>query len=391
MRAFVFTDRSLARQAGRFVWLEMDTEKARNAGLSAKLKIRALPTFFVLDPAEERVVLRWVGGATVPQLETLLEDARLVVAGAGPRARSAKRAVAGRADAADSAFARAERLYSEDDNAEAAKAFQEALGLAPGGWPRYGRAVESLLFAWQITDQYEPAARLARDAWPRLRKTSSAANVVASGLDCALSLPADHPSRKELVENFEAGARALIADPAVPLAADDRSAVYIALLDARQDARDPAGARKVASEWAAFLEGEAARAATPEERAVFDPHRLSAYLELGEPERAIPMLEASQRDFPDDYNPPARLALAYKAMKRWDEALAASDRALAGVYGPRKLRVLEARADIHVGRGDVAAARRTLEEAVALAESFAPGQRSESAIASLKKKLGALP
>ncbi|HEY3216400.1 MAG TPA: thioredoxin family protein [Candidatus Eisenbacteria bacterium] len=388
MRAFVFTDRSLARQAGQFVWLEIDTEKARNAALSARLKVRALPTFFVLDPATEAVVLRWVGGATAPQLEKLLEDGRLAVASAGSATPGGHRAPA---SAADSAFARAERLYGEDDNAAAADAYQEALRLAPDGWPHYGRAVESLLFAWQNTDDYEPAARLARDAWPRLRKTSSAANVVASGLDCALSLPDDHPLRRELMKTFEAGARELIADPAVPLAADDRSAVYIVLLDARKDAKDSTGARRVASEWAAFLEGEAARAVTPEERAVFDPHRLSAYLELGEPERAIPMLEASERDFPDDYNPPARLALAYKAMKRWDQALAASDRALVGVYGPRKLRLLEARAEIYVGRADRAAARRTLEEAVALAESFAPGQRSESAIASLKKKLGALP
>ena len=52
------------------------------------------------------------------------------------------------------------------------------------------------------------------------------------------------------------------------------------------------------------------------------------------------MLEQSEKDFPNDYNPPARLALAYKAMKQYDEALAASDRALAKVYGPRKIAVL---------------------------------------------------
>jgi len=40
------------------------------------------------------------------------------------------------------------------------------------------------------------------------------------------------------------------------------------------------------------------------------------------------MLEQSQREMPDDYNPSARLAIAYRAMKKWPEALAASDRAL---------------------------------------------------------------
>ena len=77
------------------------------------------------------------------------------------------------------------------------------------------------------------------------------------------------------------------------------------------------------------------------------------------------MLEASERDFPDDYNPPARLALAYRAMKKYDEALAASDRALARAYGPRKLVILQARADIYDeegrrrGRAKDAARRRS--------------------------------
>ena len=31
MRAFVFTDRTLTRHAGRFVWLSLDMEKAQNA------------------------------------------------------------------------------------------------------------------------------------------------------------------------------------------------------------------------------------------------------------------------------------------------------------------------------------------------------------------------
>ena len=123
---------------------------------------------------------------------------------------------------------------------------------------------------------------------------------------------------------------------------------------------------------------------------VFDSHRLAAYMELGEPARAVPMLQQSEKDFPDDYNPPARLAVAYLEMGRWDEAVAASDRALARAYGPRKLRLYQNRADIFVGKGDPAGARKTLEEAIAFAEALPPGQRSEGAIASLKKKLATI-
>jgi hypothetical protein len=57
------------------------------------------------------------------------------------------------------------------------------------------------------------------------------------------------------------------------------------------------------------------------------------------------------------------------------------------VYGPRRVLVLETRAGIYAGRGDAAAARRTLEEALRFAEELPVGQRSDSQIAGLKKRL----
>ena len=96
-------------------------------------------------------------------------------------------------------------------------------------------------------------------------------------------------------------------------------------IHARDDAQDAAGKRQLAGEWIALLESAARQAPTAQARAVFDSHRLSAYLEIGEPQRALAMLEASERDFPGDYNPPARLAVAYRALKDYPLALAASD------------------------------------------------------------------
>ena len=393
MRAFVFTDKSLASQAGRFVWLEIDTEKAQNAPLKKKFPIPALPSFFVVDPDSERVALRWVGGATVAQLDKILNDGRAAVATAhGHPAAAGGTSSRGNAarSPADAALARADRLYGEAKNAEAAKAYQEALAAVPEGWPRYARAVESLLFARSQCDSNEAVAKLARDAYPKLRRTASAANVAGSGLDAALQLAADNPQRKDLVAALEADCREVVADLKLKAAADDRSGVYLTLVDARKDAKDDAGAKETAIRWAAFLDGEASRAKTPGARVVFDSHRLTAYIAMGEPQRAVPMLQASERDMPDDYNPPARLALAYKAMQRWDDALAASDRALAKVYGPRKLTVLQARADIYAGRKDPAMVRSTLEEALRFAEALPAGQKSETTIASLHKKIGAL-
>src|SRR6266852_3852576 len=133
MRAFVFGDESLKEQAGRFVWLAIDTEKEINAKVQELFPIDAWPTLLVIDPKDERVALRWVGGATAPQLRRILEDGRLAVLGGAP------------GEGPEPAFARAERLYGQRSFAEAAKAYQESLKAAPPEWPRYSRAVESLL------------------------------------------------------------------------------------------------------------------------------------------------------------------------------------------------------------------------------------------------------
>jgi hypothetical protein len=377
MRAFVFTDKALAKHAGQFVWLSIDTEKAKNAAFSRKYPIRAWPSLYVIDPDKERIALRWVGGATVAQLERLFADGKAAVKGTG-------------ADSA-AALAQADELYGEGRYKEAAGPYREALWVMAPNDPQYGRVVESLLFCFQTLHDDSECAKLAREAMPRLRETASAANLAGSGLDCALGLSADAPGRAEAVAAFEGDARAVLADPKLKFAADDRSALYSSVVSAREDAKDADGAHRLAVQWAAELDEAAARASTPEQRAALDPNRLSAFEAAGQLEKAIPMLEKSEKDLPNDYNPPARLAFVYLKLKRYDAALAAADRALARVYGPRRIRVLSTIADIQQGQGDRAAARKTLEEALAFAQALPEGQRSEDQVASLKKKLDAVP
>jgi hypothetical protein len=57
------------------------------------------------------------------------------------------------------------------------------------------------------------------------------------------------------------------------------------------------------------------------------------------------------------------------------------------IYGPRKLRVLDLKAEVLKSKGDLAGARRVLEEAVAFADALPAGQRSETRVAGLRKKL----
>ncbi|HEX9491845.1 MAG TPA: thiol reductase thioredoxin, partial [Thermoanaerobaculia bacterium] len=74
MRAFVFTDSSLARHAGQFVWLAVDIDDPANSAFLVKFPVTGTPTLMVIDPRTETVALRYVGSASVPQLEQLFRD-----------------------------------------------------------------------------------------------------------------------------------------------------------------------------------------------------------------------------------------------------------------------------------------------------------------------------
>lgn len=369
MRAFVFTDRALERQAGRFVWLSINAEKEANAAFLERYPIQAYPTLMVLDPAKEEAAFRWLGGASVAQLEKLLEDG--------------ERALGTVAGGTEAALAEADRLMGAGKNREAAKAYEAALGPTPAG-PRRDRVVESLLTALGMTDSNEECVRIARQELPA-EKSAHFANVATSGLGCALSLEGD--AKAEAVAHFETAVREAAADRGIEMAADDRSGLFLLAVSARKDAKDDEGAKTLANDWLAFLDGEAGRAPTPEKRAVFDPHRLSAAIDAGIPDRAIPFLSQSEKDFPKDYNPPARLAIAYRELGRYPEALSAADRALALAYGPRKLRVYAIRSEILEKMGDRAAAVHTLEEAVEYATGLPKSQLPESAIDGLRGRI----
>src|SRR5678810_389533 len=140
MRANVFTDKALGRYAGQFVWLSLDVEKAENAPYKKKYAADALPMFFVLDPKTEKAALRWVGGATVPQLQKILADGAAAVKGTRGKV--------------ETALARADRFYGEGAYDRAAAAYREAIARAPPTSPRYGRSVESLLYSLYETRDY---------------------------------------------------------------------------------------------------------------------------------------------------------------------------------------------------------------------------------------------
>src|SRR4029453_12248972 len=150
MKAFVFTDASLARHAGQFVWLDIDGEKAKNAAIVRKLKIDAYPTLYVIDSKDEHVALRWIGGATLPQLHRLLDNGHLAVA--TPRS------------GLDAVLARADSFYAAGVDSIAAVAYQQALAQAPKDWPQYPRVMDATLFALDQSGDPSRCTELAGEA-----------------------------------------------------------------------------------------------------------------------------------------------------------------------------------------------------------------------------------
>ncbi len=293
-------------------------------------------------------------------------------------------------DVAQRSLADGAALVAAGKRAEAAVAYRAAAAASAPGTVEHAQAVELLVLQLSLTRQSAECSRTARAELGAIPPGTSLATVAGTGLECALRLPEADQERLTDAPVLEAKVMALTRDTGVPMLADDRSGLFETLVDARRERGDAAGALAAAAEWASYLEAQAAEAKTPEGRAVFDSHRLGAYLALGQPERAVPMLEQSRKDFPRDYNPSARLAVAYLAMHQPAQAVAAAEQAEVLVYGPRTLRVLLTKAEAQAALGDKAAARATLARADELVTSLPQAQRGPwmaSAIESKRKAL----
>lgn len=366
MRAYVLTDARLAPLAKDFVWLTIDTEKDSNAKFVERFTNRVWPTLWVVDGEREAALLRWEGTATAPELMTLLATVR---EGAG----------AGAAETT-MAFLRANQAAARGDSAAAEHGYR-AVVEAKDARER-PRALEALVGILSAKKDYAACTDMVLAELPKLPPGSSRASVLATGLSCARDA-----KQNAALDQLASVAETVANDPDPRTIADDRSALFEELVETRKAQGAEDRAKATAKAWASFLEQEASRAPNKAARAVFDPHRLSAYLAMEEPERSLPMLVESERDFPDDYNPPARLARAYLEMKRLDEARAAIERASARVYGPRSLRVYVLAADIAKARHDVAAERSALEQALSRTAHAILNAGQQKMRADLEKRL----
>jgi tetratricopeptide (TPR) repeat protein len=357
MKAYTFRDAKVRARAGDLVWASIDTEKPANAAWVASHPMRSWPTLFIVEPDGGKTILEWPSTATADELLRLIDVARESTRHEGVLAKAESRVLDGNAAAADG------------KNDDAIAAWREALQVAPDGWPGRAATLESLLDRLLAKHDVATCVDLATRELPKV--PHGGARPATLALMCAVGTPPG-PARRPALDPAIQRVRAMAADQNEVMLADDRSGLFETLVEALQADAHVDDAKTVGAQWATFLEGEAARAPDPAARAVFDAHRVEAYILVGSPERAVPMLQATARDFPGDYNPPARLARVYLEMKRYDEALEAIDHALAMVYGPRALRLYSTKADVLEAKGDRAAAAATLKEGVARVGSELP-------------------
>jgi len=377
MKAYVFNDPALVPLASKFVWAAVDTEKKTSEAFLRKFAMQNWPTLWVIDPGTQKPILKWAGSATASELVLLLESVT-------PDGSSSP----GPSTEAATSWMRGNREAAEGRRDAAVAKYQNALAHAPADWSGRPRVVEALVAQLQAAEKTADCAAIALAEWRKLPPGTSRLNVVLSGLACGDALPKDAPARGDLPALVREATR--IATSPDPVLADDRSSLFEELvLFHRSNGNEPE-ALAIGRKWCEFLEGEAGRAAGPAARTVFDSHRLLAYESIRQPERAIPMLEQSARDFPDDYNAPNRLAKVYLDLGRFDEALAASRRAESKAYGPRTLRVLSLQADILLAMKQPQEAKTVLLRAAALGEKLELPGSYRQLLEELRRRAAAL-
>jgi tetratricopeptide (TPR) repeat protein len=373
MQNYVLNDPSLRPLADRVVFASIDGDRPESAAFLERHTVRVWPTFFVLDPARDRVVGYWAGSGSVPEIRGLIEESLREIAGGAP-------------DAASRAFAEARAAHAGGDPDRAAAAYERAVQAAAPSWPNRSAALLGWVQVLYNKKAWQECARVGQAHLKEISGASMPADASSYLLTCAENLP-EGPARLETQKAAIARLTELTAHPPEGATVDDQADALNILAEGRTALKDPAGAREAQEKRLTLMDAAARAAATPEQAQTFDYGRANAYLALGRGDEAIRMLEQREREMPSSYEPPARLASVLFKTGKLPEALAAVDRALSRAYGPRRLLYVKLRADIQHKLGDSAGELAALREEVKGYEALPPGQASPERLANARKRL----
>jgi thioredoxin-like negative regulator of GroEL len=371
MQTTVFLDPSFGADNTRFVFAKLDTDREQNAGPMEKLAIAAWPTFYVVDSGSEAVLGRFVGGATVAQFHEFLE--------------AGLRATKGGADAASTHMLGAQRALAMKDYPTADAELTAGLAAAPATWPSRPELLVELIMTKDKAKDYPGCMDLADKHLDELGNAAVTSDFMVTAMSCA-DEGKDAAAVKALRERAVKRWRRLLAE-SKELSIDDRSDAMASERETLDKLGDKAGAKQLAVAQRALLDDAAAKAPNPLAAMTYNWPRTEVYVYLGVPLELVPALEKSAKDLPTEYDPRARLGFLYFQAKKYDDATKWTDEALAMVYGPRKGRVLNLRADIAAAQHDAVAEKKFREQAVALYAGLPKGQEAPEALAKAKDAL----
>jgi thioredoxin-like negative regulator of GroEL len=376
MQSEVFTDKSFEPLANKFVYVALDTDRDVNAAAVAKYPPSAWPTFYVIGP-DEQVLSRFIGGASVAQFQAFLE--------------TGEKALAGGVVGADAHLLAASRHMQAKQYEDADRELTAAMKDAPAEWPRRADALVTLINARVKQKKHAECVELAEKSLDDTGNTASASDFLYQAMECAKERAKAEPDRvSKLRQRAVARWQKLLADDKAPLSIDDRSDAMANLRDALDTLDRKAEAKEVAEKQRAMLDEAAQKAKSPMAAMTYNWPRAEVYAYLGRPLELVPALQKSAADLPKEYDPRARLGWIYLKGDKLAEAAKWTDQALALVYGPRKTRVLNQRAEIAAKQGDKSAERLFREEIVKTLEKLPPSQTTPDAIAKAKQAVADL-
>lgn len=359
----------LAGYARQFVWLELNYDKAENRAFLTKYGANATPTFFIIDPQDEQIAATQSGAMSLAELKQFLDRGASVV--------SAKRQAP-----ADVALRRGDSLVTLKPQ-EAARAYQEALRLAPSTWPRRELAETSLTVAFEDSRQWQQCAETAATEAAHMNRDAMFGRTVVAGMWCLVSAyPA--PWCTGQAERLEPLAKEGLSLPST--VRDHRDELYRTLMYLSLARDDKAEAAKWGDRW--LHELDATKPVNDEERSAVDIARVENVQAFGDPERILPALIASERAIPDSWNASLRVAQMESAAKHYDLAIAACDRGLSRTPGPvGRSWLLQTKAFAVMQKGDRKEARRVFEKALESALAIPNGRSRENNINRIKQAL----
>lgn len=356
MKHFVFTDSSLTPLTKRAVFVALDTDRPENGRFVEQFPIEVWPTFFVIDGRSERVVGLWPGAASAAEFRNFVEHSVRAIEALHRDEINENSPLGKLLDANVAELAR--------DYAHAAELYGEAVRLAPNDWERRSEALLGWISALREARRVNECVKVGGTYADQVHGAARPIDFVRNYHSCAKQLK-NAAERRKIEQAALARVSALCDAPAPDTSVDDRADALDLLAELLANTGNTEGERRARVRRLTLLEEAAARAPSPAAASTFDYARAETYLALGQTDDALRMLAEREKQLPDSYEPPARMASLLHRLGRDNEAKVAIERALARAYGPRKLRYLSLKAAIVGALGDTDAQIRTLEAEVA--------------------------